>query len=331
MNDMNKETEELFELLRVIEPGEAEAPQPSHLALAQLKRRMDEESQQTWHYRLTSFWNVPERRYAATAVLAALLLVFAFSFPGVRSAAADFLSLFRVQNFAAITISPEQISLLNSIAEQGLMPGEIVIDDEPGELTPADSVAEAAAMTGMTAVRTLAGLGEPDGIYVASGGSGHFIIDVEGSRAILEAVGVDPMLLGDELDGTQVNVVAFAGIDQQWDEDLHLLQSESPLVEYPDGLQTDVLGQAVLQVLGLNEAEAARLSEDIDWTSTLLLPIPQDVATYHEVTVDGVSGIAVADLDGRAATILWQKDGIIYTLFGDRTVEELVEITNSLE
>jgi len=126
-------------------------------------------------------------------------------------------------------------------------------------------------------------------------------------------------------------VTAFAGVEQQWGDDLHLLQSESPLVVAPEGLQTELLGQALLQVLGLSEAEAVRLSEDIDWTSTLLLPIPQDLAAYQEVTVDDVSGIAVSSLDGRTATILWQKDDIIYTIIGNRPVSELVELTKSLD
>jgi hypothetical protein len=85
-----------------------------------------------------------------------------------------------------------------------------------------------------------------------------------------------------------------------------------------------------LEILGLDKEEAARLSQEIDWTSTLLLPIPQDIANYHEVTVDGVSGMAVSELDGRSATIIWQKEGVIYSLFGDRSAEELLALTDSL-
>lgn len=331
MTDMEKETQEAFELLTVIEPAKGEEPPAAHLVLAQVKQKIDQEESSSWRVRLSHTLALPQKHYGFTAVLATILLIVAFSFPGVRAAAAEFLSLFRVQNFAAITISPEQIALLNDIAEQGLMPGEVEIFEAPGELTPVDSVADAAAMTGLTAVRTLPDLGAPQMIYVSSGGNGRFTVDLAGSRAILEAVGVDPLLLPDELDGAQVEVTAFAGVEQQWGDDLHLLQSESPLVVVPEGLQTELLGQALLQVLGLSEAEAVRLSEDIDWTSTLLLPIPQDLAAYQEVTVDDVSGIAVSSLDGRTATILWQKDDIIYTIIGNRSVSELVELTKSLD
>ncbi|MCP4360124.1 MAG: DUF4367 domain-containing protein [Chloroflexi bacterium] len=330
-NEMDKQTQEALDLLSVVEPGTADSPRPARQAFSQLNTRLDQAEQQTWQFRLHRFFSVPGGRYATATVLAVLMLAFVFSFPTVRVAASEFLSLFRVQNITAVSISPEQIALLSQVAEGGELPGKLIIENEPGDLTPANSIQEAAALTGMTHVRTLGKLGTPDQIYVSDEGNGRFIIDLEGSRAILEAVGADPMLLPDNLDGSNIEVAVFAGVDQQWGEDLHLLQSESPLVEYPDGLDTAALGEALLQLLGLNEDEAYRLAQDIDWTSTLLLPIPQDIATYREVTVDGVSGIAISELDGSAGTIIWQQDGIIYSLFGSRGMDELVELANSLE
>ncbi len=331
MSEIDRDTQEAIDLLSVLEPTAVDAPRPAAQALAEVNEKILKEAHISWRYRSTHFFALPGRRYATAVALAAIMLIFAFTFPNVRAAASEFLSLFRVQNITAITISPEQIAVLQAVAEQGLTPGEVEIINDPGELTLVDSIGEAEAMTGVTPVRTIGSLTEPEAIYVSSAGNGRFTIDLEGSRAIVEAVGVDPLLLPDELDGAQVYVAVFAGVAQEWDNDLLLLQSESPLVEYPDGLDTAVLGQALLQVLGLDEEEAIRLSQEIDWASTLLLPIPQDIATYQEVTVDGVSGMAISDLDGRAATILWQKDGIIYTLFGERGVEELVALANSLE
>lgn len=329
MDEMDKDTQELLALLA---PDGDDTPQPASLALAQVKQQLAVQksaARDPWPGRWQRLMATPGRRYSVAGVLALLLLAFALSFPTVRAAASEFLSLFRVQNFAAITISPEQIAILHKVAEEGLMPGKVEIFENPDQLTAVNSLAEAAARTGMSSVRTVADLGEPTAVYVSAPGSGRLTIDLAGSRGILEAVGADPLLLPDDLDGAQVDVVVFAGVDQQW-EDVHFLQSESPLVEYPEGLDTAVLGQALLEILGLDKEEAARLSQEIDWTSTLLLPIPQDIASYHEVTVDGVSGMAVSELDGRSATIIWQKDGIIYSLFGNRSAEELLALTDSL-
>ncbi len=179
-------------------------------------------------------------------------------------------------------------------------------------------------------VRELADLGEPEEIYVTDGGKGQLIIDLAGARAILEATGVDAALLPDNLDGRRVEVVIFAGVEQRWPDDFWLVQTESPLVEYPEGLDPALLGQALLQVLGMNADEAARLAQNIDWTSTLLLPIPQDFASFSEVTVGGVSGLALTSLDGDRSVIMWQQEGIIYLLNGPGSTGELVSLANSL-
>lgn len=328
MNEMEKETEELLALL---EPTADDTPRPASLALAQLKQRLVIAEANTWRFRFNRFWAAPSRRYGLVLVMTAVLLVFAFSFPTVRVAASEFLSLFRVQNFAAVTISPEQISLLNKIAQDGLMPGEVEIFEDPGQLTPVNSLDEAKTLTGIYQVRTIEQLGEPHLIHVSAPGSGRLTVDLAGSRAILEAVSVSPKLLPDDLDGAQVDVTVFAGIDQQWGDDLHLLQSKSPEISYPDGLNTALLGQALLQVLGLSEEEASRVSQNIDWTTTMLLPIARDVATYQEVTVDGVSGMAISSLDGRDTTIIWHNSGILYSLVGNQSAEELVELANTLK
>jgi hypothetical protein len=315
----------------LLEPTDDDAPRPASLALAQLKQRLAIAEANSWYSRFNRFWAASSRRYGVVMGMTAVLLIFAFSFPTVRVAASEFLSLFRVQNFTAVTISPEQISLLNKIAQEGLMPGVIEIIENPDQLTLVNSLDEAKNLTGIYQVRTIEQLGEPQLIHVSAPGSGRLTIDLAGSRAILEAVGVSPKLLSDDLDGAQVDVTVFAGVDQQWGEGLHLMQTESPLVEYPDGLNTTLLGQALLQLLGLSEAEAIRLSQNIDWTTTMLLPIARDVATYQEVTVDGVSGMAISSLDGRHTTIIWHNNGILYSLAGNQTAAELVELANTLK
>ncbi|HID51791.1 MAG TPA: hypothetical protein EYP41_07135, partial [Anaerolineae bacterium] len=259
---MNEQEKETMEYLTLLEPTEADAPQPAAQALARVNASLREAYRMSWSYRLKQTVFAPQRRWVTAVSLAAVLLVVAFTFPGFRAAANDFLSLFRVQKFAPLSISPEQLALLGQIAEEGLLPGELIIHDEPGALTPADNIAEAVALTALPAVRTIPALGEPDSIYTADGGGGRLIIDLEGSRGIMEAVGADPLLLPDELDGAQVDVTIFSGVEQRWGDDLTLVQSLSPLVNYPDGLDEQALGQALLQVLGLNPDEAQRLAQE---------------------------------------------------------------------
>ncbi len=316
----------LMETLTILEPTAVDTPQPASRALSQINAILRKENNNMSWLKRTFF--APQRQWATAVSLAALLFMTAFAFPATRAAANDFLSLFRVQKFAPLSISPEQIALLQKVAEEGLAPGEFIIHDEPGELTPADSLAEASKLSSLPTVHTIAELGDPDTIFATDGGGGALTIDLEGARGIMEAVGADPALLPDELDGAQIDVTVFGGVEQRWADDISLVQSLSPLVDYPDGLNEQELGQALLQVLGLSAAEAGRLAKEIDWASTLLLPIPQEAATFQEVTISGNSGIALQSLDGSGNVIIWQADGVMYLLGGARSVDELAALAN---
>lgn len=269
-------------------------------------------------------------RITLSGLAVLVLLVIAFSLPPVRAAASDFLGLFRVQKFAAISISPQQMALLEEIAEEGLHPGEFQPIEEPGRPQAVASLDEAAAQTGRQ-VRTIAGRDAPASIEVTGAGSGRLIVDLDRARRILRAADVDPTLLPDSLDGAEVDVTIFPAVEQRWSDGVTLIQSESPLIDYPDDVDPNILGEALLQVLGMSAAEAQRLSASIDWSSTLLLPVPENIATFSEVTVDGASALALSSVDGGESSLMWQKDGAIYLLVGPNTVEGLQRMAEAVE
>ncbi len=221
--------------------------------------------------------------------------------------------------------------MLEQIADQGLIPGELRIGQEPGQLTPVDSLREAANRTGLTAVRTLPTLGNPTEIFISEGGSADFTIDEANARALLEAANLDPDLLPPGIDGARITVATFNGVEQRWDDGTTLLQLDSPLVQYPERLDPAVLGEALLQLLGLNPLEAQRLAREIDWTSTLLLPIPTNMASFEETVINGTSGIGLSSLDGAIHALVWQENGRLYLLVAAKTMPELAELANTLE
>lgn len=325
MTKHEENVQEVLDTLSVLSPTAAEAPRPAPQALARLRTEIESKSNHSFFGR---FMEMFKRKYALAAVAVLLLFSIAFAFPTVRAAASDFLGLFRVQKFAAISVSPEQLAMLEEIAESGLFPGEIEMIQEPGEPMAVESLAEAEAFAGES-IRTLTDLGEPDQIYTMTGGSGRLIVNVEDSRAIMEMAGVDPALIPDTLEGAPVNVTIYSAVSQQW-EDIVLLQSPSPLVEYPEDVDTIALGEALLKVLGMDTRQARRLARSIDWTNTVLLPVPSNIASFSEVEVDGVSGIALTSVNGRDTALMWQKDGIVYVLSG-RSVADLIEAANSLQ
>ena len=309
MMNQEKEVQKVLDQLSVLEPQVGDTPRTAAQAMTRVRLAVDAQEDARLVNRMGRLMMQPNRRLAT----------------------GDVLGLFRVQQVAAISVSPEQIALLQQVAEEGLMPGQVEIIEEPGELRQVESLDVAQLETGLSVVRTLANQGEPAEIWVADGGNGRIIVDLAGARAIVEAAGADPQLLPDSLDGAQVDVELFAGIQQQWADGTVLMQTASPEVDYPDDVDPTVLGEALLQVLGLSDAEAYRLARSIDWTSTVLLPVPQEFASFTEVTVDGVSGMALDSLGGEGSTLLWQKDGVVYILIGpNRSSNELVSLAGTL-
>lgn len=332
MMNQEKEIQNTLEQLSVLEPQADDAPPPAAQALARVRLAVEQQEEARLVNRLRQFMMAQNRRYATAVALFLILFAVAFSFPAVRAAASDFLGLFRVQKFAAISVSPEQIAVLQRVAEEGYMPGQIEIIQEPGELHQVATLAEAQAETGLAAIRTLSGQAEPDEIWVATGGNGRLTVDLVEARAIVSAAGADPLLLPDSLDGAQVDVTVFSGVQQQWADGLTLLQTPSPVVEYPDDVDPTVLGEALLQVLGLNEDEAYRLARSIDWTSTVLLPVPENFASFDEINVEGISGLALNSVNGRGSALFWQKDGVVYLLSApDMPVETLAGLAETLQ
>jgi len=323
------EMQKVLKKLNVLAPGAEDAPRPPAQALAHLQRKIAQ-GEPTRFTKLK--WRLPQmssRKYAFATVALVVMLAVVFTLPPVRAAASDFLGLFRVQKFAAVSVSPAQLALLEDLAESGLYPGEIEMIQEPGAPQSVGDLAEAEALAGQP-VRSVPELGAPERIQVTSGGSGRLLVDLESARAILQAAGVDPLLLPDSLDGAEVDVTIYPSIEQHW-TDVSLVQTESPLVDYPDDVNPAVLGEALLRTLGMEPTQAQSLAREIDWTSTMLLPIPENLATFREVEVDGNGGLALSSVDGYSSSLMWQQRGIVYLLTGDMDIDELLVVAEAID
>ena len=86
----------------------------------------------------------------------------------------------------------------------------------------------------------------------------------------------------------------------------------------------------------MSPEEAAEFTNTVDWTSTLVVPIPRNAASHQQVSVDGVTGTLIerSGEDGDDApqfALFWVKDGIIYTIGGlGSNAQQALEIANSL-
>lgn len=330
MNEQEHDIHEALERLAVLAPDADEAAAPQR-ALAYFKHQTADRrlAASQSHTRRNTIMSIRRFTMAGLTVIVAVAILMAF--PSVRAAAGEFLGLFRVQTFAPISVSTQQLALLEQLGEEGLEPGEFVVTEEIGEPETVDSPEEAAALAGYTP-KELPNRGELIRTYMMSGGAGHLIVDLEGARAIVAAAGADPLLLPDSLNGARVDVTVHDSVGLLYDSGVMLVQTPSPDVNYPADVNPTVLGEALLQVLGTEPGEARRIAESIDWTSTLLLPIPQSLGTYREANVNGVVGVVLEPFDADAeAAVVWQKDGMVYMMRAGRlSVDELLALANTV-
>jgi hypothetical protein len=95
-----------------------------------------------------------------------------------------------------------------------------------------------------------------------------------------------------------------------------LAEIPSPTVSAPDTVDIAQLAQIGLEFTGMDSEQAAAFTETVNWTSTLVIPIPKNAATYEQVQVDGVTGTLIqrpAD-DAPQYILLWVKNGIVYAI-----------------
>jgi hypothetical protein len=276
-------------------------------------------------------------------VVAVIVLAGLLALPPVRALASQFLGLFRVEKFAVVDVDPERIREIAAAVDAEQVLGEPQVLEEGGEPTRVGSLAEAAAQAGFTP-RAPEGYGEPAAIRVVGASGLRFTPDMAAVREVFAAVGLDPSLLPAEMDGQPFDLTIPAGVELSYDDgdpdvqrDFVVHQMPSPSADVPEGVDVQRLGQAMLQLLGMDPEEAARVSASIDWTSTLVLPIPTNAASVQEVPVDGTSGLlieAAATEEGPrkdVVALLWQKDGIVNMIAGARGELDLVAIADALK
>lgn len=292
-----------------------------------------------------------------------LVLAVAMAFPPVQAIANSFLGLFRVQQVTFVQVNatdlPQQLG--SSQLFENLLSKDAQFESV-GEVQTVASGSEASSLAGIP-VRLPAQIeGTPD-LTVQAGEHATLKIDLPAVKALLQGIGQDNIDLPDNLNGATVTVDLPRAVTAGYgncatssvmahpagtDPDMPgtplqadcttLIQLASPTISAPPGLDLTQLGQAYLQVLGMSAQEAAKFSQSVDWTTTLVVPVPRYRGlSYEDVSVDGVSGTMIqqaynTSTGSRTFTILlWVKNGIIYSLHTPGDSSGALAIANSLK
>jgi hypothetical protein len=288
---------------------------------------------------------------AVTAFAALLVVAGLFSIPAVRASAQAFLDLFRVRNFAAVTVDAARLEQLRGQkfdVESILGKPETVLD--PGPLRRFASAQEAALATGYplrTAVDAPAGFAA-ESTWVRGESRERLHVDATRLRGLLTALAIDDVQVPPAIDGAEVNVhvlpVAHTTYRRDAGHEIMLVQAPSPELSLPPGIDVAQLGEIGLRIAGLSAGEARRFAQNVDWHSTLLVPVPSDASSFREVEVRGNKGLLVAiggngeRRDGPhrrmrgGSQILWSDGERVFAVVSENVSDvELLQMANAVQ
>jgi anti-sigma factor RsiW len=290
------------------------------------------------------------RRYRAAWAVAVLLLLVTVTLtvPPVRTLAGNLLGLFRVQRIEFTPVDEEALpdeETLEAVApEIERMFDEtlaITMEGETETLDEAGARARAEFHVRLPAVAE-------DPVRYEWTPPVHIAmqVDLPRLRALFAELGYQDVDLPRALDGQTVEAqfeglltAMYGACDDEsptGQDCMVFVQMPSPTATAPQDLDVDRLGRVYLELLGVPDDEAARLSERVDWTTTLVVPLPHHVNLTHEmVRVDGVEGALIHSESGYRPSpeylLTWIRGGVVYAVTGKGDPAAALELARSLE
>jgi anti-sigma factor RsiW len=344
--------------LTTLTPSEGAHARPLAFARQHLEERISltQEKEQTSMFR--KIFTKPYRPVWYALAVIALLVVF-ISVAPLRALANNFLGLFRIQQISVIEVDPSQLQVqLGNSAEFEAILAENVTFEGGGDMVQVASQEEAVSQAGFE-VRLPENIQNTPSFSITPAGKVNFEVDLARVRALLKTIDHADIQLPETLEGVLVTLDVPPTLTTNWGnckydaqiakeagydpdqpntypllECTTLIQLPSPTILAPDGLDLNGLGEAYLQVLGMSSTEAARFARNIDWATTIVIPIPRNASTYQEVSVDGVQGTLIQDARGNRDNnymLVWVKNGILYALSGPGDASTAVNIADSLK
>ena len=309
----------------------------------------------------------PAWSFAAVAMVVTILV----SVNPVRTWAQRILAMLRVQKIQVVTIdpttlmsNPEPDSHPYKLIHQ-FISDNVVVTTDPGKPDIVSNVAEAAQLSGYP-IRTIGNLGAPQRVEVRGEAAFQMTINRDRIGTLLEEIGRSDIQIPESANGALIavhipkTVVSMYGdcpvrqryltsegmsqgqalAERKLDRTAnirdtnctYLIQAPSPTVSFPPDLNISEIAEAALELAGMSSAEARSFCQTVDWSSTLVVPIPRNSSSSETVTVDGVEGTLITETlsQGNRYSLLWIKNGVIHSLAGHGTSSDALSLAASL-
>jgi hypothetical protein len=322
----------------------------------------------TWIARLFAPRWRPAWGFAVVAMVVAILV----SVNPVRTWAQRILAMLRVQKIQVVTIDPTTLmsssepdsrpyKLINQFIADN-----VVVTMDPGKPDVVSNVTRAAQLAGYP-IRTIGSLGAPHSVEVNGETAFQMNINRDRVTTLLDEIGRSDIHVPESTNGALIavhipkTVVSIYGdcpvrhrnvrrsnprsqaealAERKMDRMAnitdtnctYLIQAPSPTVSVPPDLNMSDIAEAALELAGMSPGEARSFCQTVDWSSTLVVPIPRNSSSYETVTVDGVEGTLISETlsQGNRYSLLWIKNGVIHSLAGHGNSSEALSLAASL-
>jgi hypothetical protein len=368
LESLSTETARTQELLASLASGERE--RSPAVAYAQFIARFGTapETKPSWINRLFAVRWRPVWGLAAAAIAIAVLL----GVGPVRLLAQRMLAMLRVQKIAVVSIDPSTLmsgsepdsrpyKLINQFFADN-----VVVTTDPGKPEVVPTVTKAAQLAGYP-IRTIGSLGAPQRLEVNGETAFQMTVDRDRVESLLDEIGRSDIQIPEAANGALVAVhipkivfsmygdcpVRHRSADsnpQSRADELaerkmermaetkntnctYLVQAPSPTVSVPPELNMSEIAEAALELVGMSQGEAHSFCQTVDWSSTLVVPVPRNSSSYENVSVDGVEGTLITETlpQGNRYSLLWIKNGVIHSLMGHGSSSDALTLAASLK
>jgi hypothetical protein len=155
-------------------------------------------------------------------------------------------------------------------------------------------------------------------------------------QGVMDTLGITDLEVPPGLHGQTLTVEVPPVVMLRYRHDrLHtrFLQAPSPAVALPAGVELAALGEIGLRILGLAPEEARQLAQSIDWTSTLLVPLPPTAQSFRRMDVNGHPAVAIQHQppdQSPTSMILWSDDDRVFALMSLQNMSQVVQMALSV-
>jgi len=276
------------------------------------------------------------RKIAAGMCIALLAVVCVNVFP-VSAAVTNFLSIFRAENISGINLSARDIQEI----QEELTSNKSEIDlkkfgklEKVGGAQQPATISEAENFTDFPVLQPSDATTSNLEITNVNPQVMNFTLNVDYVNEALKTFG-STELLPEAIDQKTFALNISRRVSMKYhvkDEDIYIVQTKTPELIVPEGVDADEIYNSLRNLPIIPEDLQRQLESINDWKNTIYIPVTG--TDTKEVDINGSKGYtgSKANEEGKTySAVVWSNNGIIRTIEGNISGDEIIEIARSMK